>query len=103
MSILKTHFKDFQEKYFIGYSEYKGDRIEFTYRNTFNQWSHSVSIRVVDDKVVFQTYRINAYETLLPYKFTEYAHNKIGCRIPIEEKSLIHEVLTKYDKFKINF
>lgn len=103
MSALKTIFKDFENKYFIGCSVYSGDKLEFTYKNSFNNWSHSVALKVINGQIYFQTYRINVHEDLKPYKFTDYAHNQIGCRIPITERDLIHKVLTKYDNFKRNF
>jgi hypothetical protein len=101
MSILKQAFKEIEDRVQVNYSKYNGDSLDFTYYSSMNNWSHSVRLMVQDEKVFLQTYRVDAKEDLIPYKFTDYAHNQIGCKIPITEKDLIWKVLTKYDRFKV--
>ena len=103
MSLLKEYFEKFNKKYFIRYSEYRGDQIRFTYNTGMKSWSHSVAIKVIDNEFYFETSRTSSYEDLLPYKYTNYSGNKIGCRIPINKTELIHKYMTKYDRFKINY
>lgn len=100
MKTLKEYFNEIESKLQINFNEYKGNRIDFSYYNSANNWSHSVSIIYENEKIFFQTYRINAYEDLKPYKFTNYSHGQIGCKIPISEQDLIFKTLTEYDKFK---
>lgn len=103
--ILESAFKYLNKLLCINYFEKKGDNekyyIEFTYRNSFNSWSHSVKLIAYEDGVYFQTYRIDEKEDLIQYKFIDYAHKQIGCKIPISETVLIMKVLTEYDNFKI--
>ncbi len=103
MSILKEHFEIFNKKYFIRCSEYRGDELRFTYHTGMKNWSHWVSIKVIENEVYFQTCRTDPYEDLLPYQYTNYSAHQIGCRIPINETELIHKYMTEYGNFKCNY
>lgn len=93
-------FNKLDKQIIINYFEIKNNCIEFTFYSSFNSWSHSVKIIKENNEIFFKSYRLNAHEDILKYKFTSYAHNQIGVKIPIKEKDLILKTLTKYDRFK---